>query len=263
MIPRGALVAGGFAVVAGGAVYLFRTDPPEPTEAPDVDPRVNWVVDSLDSGGRSSASELAIPDPLHAAVESPASLTGRLASSVRHDDGSFDETRSSLRPAFVPDPALPSRFAAPASAQFASNSRGAVRTAPLAPLGDPTRGGSPAGGASSDSLQFAPPSLASEENSATRPVAIGRHLIQDGDTLEEIALRNYGDGSLAEYLFERNRRILKYPDLLPVGKEIVLYAPPASSPAADNSTPSTPVVAPSVPSASLPGIAPPALAPLE
>ena len=119
------------------------------------------------------------------------------------------------------------------------------------------------------SLQFAAPSLASDERLATddfpraRPVAIGRHLIQDGDTLEEIALRNYGDRSLAAFLFERNRRILKYADLLPVGKEIVLYAPPATPPAGDAPASSAVVAASLVPSASLPGIAPPELVPLD
>lgn len=263
MIPRGALVAGGFAIVAGGAVYLLRTDSPEPTDAPDLDPRVNWVVDSRDSASGSPVAELAIPDPLHAAAASNGSISGRLASSVRRDDAPFDLSRSSLRPAYVPDPALPPRFAAPASAQFASGSRSAVRTAPLAPLGDPTRGGSTVGQATPDSLQFAAPSIANDESPTTRPVAIGRHLIQDGDTLEEIALRNYGDRSLAEFLFERNRRILKYPDLLPVGKEIVLYAPPATSPASETPSSSAMVAAPLIPSASLPGIAPPELAPLE
>lgn len=265
MIPRGALVAGGFAVVAGGAVYLLRTNSPQPKDAPDVDPRVKWVVDSGEAAGRSSDASLAIPDPLHnvAGGRASQSESGLMSSSMQADEAAFEPSRSSLRPAFISDPALPPRFAAPASAQFASGSRGAVCLVPLAPLGDPARGGSPCGEAAPESLQFAPPSLAGNESPSPRPVAIGRHLIQDGDTLEEIALRNYGDPSLAEFLFERNRRILKYPDLLPVGKEIVLYAPPAKAPAGEAPAESTFVAAPLVPSSSLPGITPPELAPLE
>jgi hypothetical protein len=265
MIPRGALVAGGFAVVAGGAVYLLRTSSPEPTEAPDVDPRVKWVVDSRDPANRSSDAALAIPDPLHhvAGNGSSASTSGRLASSVQSDGSPFEADRSSLRPAFVSDPALSPRFAAPASAQFASEMRGAATAVPLAPLGDPARGNSFTEGSPADSLVFAPASLADNEVPSTRPVAIGRHLIQDGDTLEAIALQNYGDRSLADFLFERNRRILKYPDLLPVGKEIVLYAPPAKAPADEAPAESAIVAAPLVPSFSLPGVTPPELAPLE
>lgn len=273
MFPRGALVAGGFAVVAGGAVYLLRNESPEPTEAPDVDPRVKWVVDSGDPSARMSDAALAIPDPLHdvAAGGRSGAASGLLASASQEKPVPFHPSRSSLRPAYVADPALPPRFAAPASARFASQSQGTGTMAQLAPLEDPTRGplASPS---APETLAFAPPSLAQEEASASRPVGIGRHLIQDGDTLEEIALRNYGDASLAPFLYERNRRILKYPDLLPVGKEIVLYAPPenarSTAPASDVPSEFAIVAAPptpgaSLPSSSLPGIAPPELAPLE
>lgn len=260
MIPRGALVAGGFAVVAGGAVYLLRTGSPEPTEAPDVDPRVKWVADAGGHSGRSSDAAIAIPDPLQDATVSNAA--GSLVSSTLQDGASVPASRSSSRPVFISDPALSPRFAAPASAQFASSLRSDVRTIPLAPLDDP------AGPSAKDAtIELAPPSPATKETHSDRPVAIGRHLIQDGDTLEEIALANYGDRSLAEFLYERNRRVLKYPDLLPVGKEIVLYAPPAKPPG--GAPPATsfvaaPVVpATTLPSSTLPGVAPPELSPLE
>ncbi|HEV7278726.1 MAG TPA: hypothetical protein VGN57_00825 [Pirellulaceae bacterium] len=270
MIPRGALVAGGFAVVAGGAVYLLRSGSPEPTDAPDADPRVKWVADA-GASGRPSDAVLAIPDPLQTSADT--NVAASPTSSGSHGEASLPVSRASLRPAFISDPALPPRFAAPASAQFASSLRSDVRTAPLAPLVDPAGVVGAANGASPATLQFAPPSIATEEPRSDRPVAIGRHLIQDGDTLEEIALRNYGDRSLAGFLYERNRRVLKYPDLLPVGKEIVLYAPPATPPATEapaNQAPaaSSFVAAPVVPTTTLPGsmlpgVAPPELAPLE
>ena len=270
MIPRGALVAGGFAVVAGGGIYLLRTDSPERTDVPDADPRVKWVADAGGPSSRSPDAGLAIPDPLQTAASTQ--VAGVPVSSAPQERDAFSASRSWSRPAFISDPALPPRFAAPASAQFASSLRSDVRTIPLAPLEDPARSAASADDATPATLKLAPPSLATEEAPSDRPVAIGRHLIQDGDTLEGIALANYGDRALADFLYERNRRVLKYPDLLPVGKEIVLYAPPATPPASEPPAASF-VAAPlssdsmlhgtTLPSSTLPGVAPPELAPLE
>jgi nucleoid-associated protein YgaU len=263
MIPRGALVAGGFAVVAGGAVYLLRNQSPERTDAPDVDPRVRWVVDSGGPSGRAPDAGLAIPDPLQSVTATDSPFSARLASSTIEESALVPPARTSHRPTFISDPALSPRFAAPASAQFAASLRSDARTAPIAPLEDPARAVVAVQEATPATLELAPPALAKEEAESNRPVAIGRHLIQDGDTLEEIALSNYGDRSLAAFLFERNRRVLKYADLLPVGKEIVLYAPPENPPAGEAPAASSFVTAPVIPRSTLPGVAPPELAPLE
>lgn len=48
--------------------------------------------------------------------------------------------------------------------------------------------------------------------------------LRDGDTLEGLAERFLGDRLRAEEIFEGNRQLLERPDLLPVGKEILLPA---------------------------------------
>lgn len=60
-----------------------------------------------------------------------------------------------------------------------------------------------------------------------RPAVTGsptRHRIASGDTLWELAVRYLGDGSRSDEIFRANRSILSSPDVLPVGKEIVIPA---------------------------------------
>lgn len=49
-----------------------------------------------------------------------------------------------------------------------------------------------------------------------------RHTIHDGDSLEGLATRYLGDPSRASEILAANRQILKDPDLLPIGAEIVI-----------------------------------------
>lgn len=46
--------------------------------------------------------------------------------------------------------------------------------------------------------------------------------LRDGDTLENLAERFLGDAARAEEIFQANRQVLAHPDLLPVGKTIVI-----------------------------------------
>lgn len=92
------------------------------------------------------------------------------------------------------------------------------------------------------SSNFAPaPFLSSVPQPATQPVpgqpvASGmRHRIVDGDTLGTIARLYYGDEQRARELFEMNRNVLRDPELLPIGTELVIpggspnqFAPPAA-----------------------------------
>jgi LysM domain len=48
------------------------------------------------------------------------------------------------------------------------------------------------------------------------------HTVVDGDTLARISTRYYNDPRYAQAIFERNRKILSDPDLLPVGKLLVI-----------------------------------------
>lgn len=59
-------------------------------------------------------------------------------------------------------------------------------------------------------LQFSPEARA-------RP-----YRLRDGDTLESLAERFLGDAGRAEEIFEANRQVLAHPDLLPVGKTIMI-----------------------------------------
>jgi len=59
-------------------------------------------------------------------------------------------------------------------------------------------------------LQFSPEARA-------RP-----YRLRDGDTLESLAERFLGDTRRAEEIFQANRQVLVHPDLLPVGKTIMI-----------------------------------------
>jgi nucleoid-associated protein YgaU len=56
-----------------------------------------------------------------------------------------------------------------------------------------------------------------------------RHRIASGDTLWDLAVRYLGDGSRSDEIYRANRSVLSSPDVLPVGKEIVIPAKTASS----------------------------------
>jgi nucleoid-associated protein YgaU len=59
------------------------------------------------------------------------------------------------------------------------------------------------------------------------PTPSRTHRIRDGDTLDLLAERYYGDRGLAVEIFQWNRAVMNRPDLLPVGKTIEL--PPQSA----------------------------------
>ena len=63
---------------------------------------------------------------------------------------------------------------------------------------------------------------------ADRSRAERRHTIRDGDTLEAISRRHYGDARYAGFLFQHNRDILRRPDLLPLGAVLRIPAHPQS-----------------------------------
>jgi len=65
------------------------------------------------------------------------------------------------------------------------------------------------------------------------PPPLRQYRLRDGDTVENVAERFLGSAARAKEIFEANREVLSRPDLLPVGKTIVL--PPKL--AADELTP--------------------------
>ena len=56
-----------------------------------------------------------------------------------------------------------------------------------------------------------------------------RHAIRDGDTLESISRRYYGDARFARFLFQRNRDVLSRPDLLPLGAKLRIPPEPTAT----------------------------------
>jgi|GEM_PF-3528888 len=80
----------------------------------------------------------------------------------------------------------------------------------------------------------------------TRPVK-RHHPLRDGDTLAAIALRYYGDAAWASRIFAANRDLLTDPEILPVGKRLVL-------PDFDERVGDQPLVPLDVPAASTPPI---------
>jgi phage tail protein X len=51
---------------------------------------------------------------------------------------------------------------------------------------------------------------------------VRKHTIHDGDTLERLATRYLGDARHAETILAANRTVLKDPQVLPIGVEIVI-----------------------------------------
>jgi nucleoid-associated protein YgaU len=54
-----------------------------------------------------------------------------------------------------------------------------------------------------------------------------RHRLVDGDSLRLLALRYYGDERHAAEILAANRHVLRNPDLLPIGQELVIPPPRA------------------------------------
>ncbi len=113
---------------------------------------------------------------------------------------------------------------------------------------------------------------------AAEPRPRRQHVIRDGDTLAKLALRYYGDEAWAVRIYAANREALRDPELLPVGKSLVLPTgaesvgdqplapltqPPALVPAPPKPTAPAPVDAGGEPpAASQPAAAQTQLAPL-
>ena len=57
------------------------------------------------------------------------------------------------------------------------------------------------------------------------PPRLRQHRVVDGDSLRLLALRYYADEQRAEAIYAANRHIISHPDLLPVGKEILIPQP--------------------------------------
>lgn len=57
--------------------------------------------------------------------------------------------------------------------------------------------------------------------------AARRHVVKEGDTLFGLARTYYGDADQFGLIYEANRGVLREPDPLPVGAELVIPAPPA------------------------------------
>lgn len=97
---------------------------------------------------------------------------------------------------------------------------------------------------------------ADESATANVPPLPLRHRIRDGDTLESIAARYYGDPTLRLQIFRANPNTLVNPDLLPIDAEITVPAMDQfDAPAGDDDqtqTDLTPIPATAPPAAVLP-----------
>ena len=82
-------------------------------------------------------------------------------------------------------------------------------------------------------LAMAPPSLSppppvqfAGEGAEAAPLR--RHRIADGDTLQSLAQRYYGDASQADAIFRANAKVLSDPEVLPLGAELEIPRLPAA-----------------------------------
>src|SRR5262249_31388804 len=64
--------------------------------------------------------------------------------------------------------------------------------------------------------------IARPSGAAPALLASRRHTVEAGDTLFGLAVRYYGDGDRFGDIYRANRGVLKTPDELPVGVELVL-----------------------------------------
>lgn len=181
------------------AAWPFRHMPSPPEEPPaDVVPLALTGpgspphVQRAASGGVSPASgldpdaESSPAEPLAAAeLAAPPTDHGGQAETMRLTSGTLT-TRDPLD-GLTPPPPLPATFGA---SPLESNDW------------QPT--------AMPHALQFSPETRA-------RP-----YRLRDGDTLENLAERFLGDAGRAEEIFQANRQVLAHPDLLPIGKTIMI-----------------------------------------
>jgi len=59
----------------------------------------------------------------------------------------------------------------------------------------------------------------------TEGAAVGRrHMVKEGETLVSLAQRYYGDGDKSDEIYRANRDILKTPDDVPAGTELLIPA---------------------------------------
>ena len=92
-----------------------------------------------------------------------------------------------------------------------------------------TLGGKRSGvGASDSAAPSADPGTALEAQTGEQLNAASTYTVQSGDTLWKIASRTYGDVSLYPKIFEANKGLLKSPDHIFPGQELVI--PPAADP---------------------------------
>jgi nucleoid-associated protein YgaU len=98
------------------------------------------------------------------------------------------------------------------------------------PNGDPAPAGivrpfplPPSSNASSRTAQARPTAWTTEPSSPA--VVPQRHTVQEGDTLFTLARRYYGDAEQFGVIYQANRGVLRAPDPLPVGAELVIPNP--------------------------------------
>jgi nucleoid-associated protein YgaU len=77
--------------------------------------------------------------------------------------------------------------------------------------------------ASSRSAPARPTALTTEPSTLT--TGLQRHTVQEGDTLFSLARRYYGDAERFGAIYQANRGVLRAPDPLPVGAELVIPNP--------------------------------------
>ena len=63
--------------------------------------------------------------------------------------------------------------------------------------------------------------------SETKPEILSTYTIQNGDTLTGIAEHFLGQANLADWIYQQNRMLISKPNLLPIGVEIKIPAPPS------------------------------------
>ena len=82
------------------------------------------------------------------------------------------------------------------------------------------------GGKRSDHAADAPsPAPVPEAAPTAEPTAGGTYIVQSGDTLWKIASRAYGDGSQYPKIFEANRGVLKQPEHILPGQQLLIPPP--------------------------------------
>ena len=88
-----------------------------------------------------------------------------------------------------------------------------------------TLSGKSLGSKRSDDADAASPSASTELPAVTpaaTPTAGSTYVVQSGDTLWKIASRAYGDGSAYPKIFEANRGVLKQPEHIVPGQQLVI-----------------------------------------